>query len=32
MSRCATSAFKAAKSLVVANVDVYIPVACSNYS
>ena len=32
MSSCSTSAFKAAKSLLVAKVDVSIPVACSNYS
>ena len=32
MSICSTSAFKAGKSVLVAKVDVYIPVACSNYS
>ena len=32
MSSCSTSAFKAAKSFSVAKLDVYIPVACSNYS
>ena len=32
MSSYSTSAFKAAKPILVAKVDVSIPVACSNYS